>query len=86
MGLESSTNDVLSSDAQNVATSEFLDQTRQGTSSAGGKEEDVTRGGSLDNSRVVDASEKPKEGAKGDAEGDQADVTRNGSLDNARSG
>lgn len=86
MGLESSTSDVLSSDAQNVAITEILEQTRQEASSVGGKEEVVTRGGSLDSSREIDTSEKPGEDAKGDAEADRADVTRDGSLDNARSG
>jgi len=85
MGLESSNSDVLSSDARNVAITEFLEQTRLGASSVGDKKEDVTRGGSLDSSREVDASEEP-ECAEGDAEADQADVLRNGSLDNARAG
>ena len=86
MGLESSTSDVLSSDAQNVAITEPLEQTTEGGSSVGGKEEDVTRAGSLDSSREVDASEKSGECAKDDAEADEADVIRNGSLDNARGG
>lgn len=84
MGLESSTSEMLSSDAQNDAITEVLEQIRQGASSVGGKEEDVKRGGSLDSSREVDADEKPGECAKGEADG--ADVTRNGSLDNARAG
>jgi hypothetical protein len=73
MGLESSTSDVLSSDAQDVKITEV-------------REENILRGGSLDSSREVDTSEKPEVSANGDAEIDRADVTRNGSLDNARSG
>jgi hypothetical protein len=73
MGLESSTSDVLSSDAQNVKITKV-------------REENILRGGSLDSSRGVDTSEKPEVSANGDAEVDHADVTRNGSLDNARSG
>jgi hypothetical protein len=80
MGLESSTSEGLSSIPQNVAVTE---QRRQDPS-VSGPEEDVKRGGSLDSSRVVDAGEKPGEGAKEDPEADQANAIRNGSLDNAR--
>ena len=85
MGLESSTSGVLSSDAQNRPTTDFLKQTKQRASSTEGEQQDVTRGGSLDGSRGGKTSDKGEDRTEGEAEAEQANNTRNGSLDNARS-